>query len=69
MDMEESEHKSSLAHTSYNYINSILGSGVIGMSYALHQAGLFAGLFLMALVAVITDYSLVLHHTHIMIRL
>ncbi|XP_035705613.1 putative sodium-coupled neutral amino acid transporter 11 isoform X2 [Folsomia candida] len=61
MDMdEETERKSSIAHASYNYINSILGSGVIGMPYALHQAGLFAGLGLMALVAVITDYSLLI---------
>jgi len=30
------------------------------MPYALHQAGLFAGLALMAIVAVITDYSLVI---------
>jgi sodium-coupled neutral amino acid transporter 11 len=33
---------------------------IIGMAYALHQAGLFAGLVLMVVVAVITDYSLVI---------
>lgn len=60
MDIEESYDKSSLSHTSFNYINSIIGSGIIGMPYALHEAGLFAGLFLMILVAVITDYSLVI---------
>lgn len=60
MDIEEDVDKSSLSHASFNYINSIIGSGIIGMPYAIHQAGLFAGLFLMILVAVITDYSLVI---------
>ncbi len=60
MDIEEGFDKSSLAHASFNYINSIIGSGIIAMPYALHQAGLFGGMFLMVLVAVITDYSLVI---------
>ncbi|ODN06280.1 putative sodium-coupled neutral amino acid transporter 11 [Orchesella cincta] len=60
MDIEEAYDKSSLSHASFNYINSIIGSGIIGMPYALHQAGLFAGLALMIVVAIITDYSLVI---------
>ncbi|CAL8147928.1 unnamed protein product [Orchesella dallaii] len=60
MDIEEAYDKSSLSHASFNYINSIIGSGIIGMPYALHQAGLFAGLALMIIVAIITDYSLVI---------
>lgn len=37
-----------------------MGSGVIGIPYALHRAGFGLGLFLLIVVAVITDYSLVL---------
>lgn len=49
-----------LASASFNYINSIVGSGVIGIAYALHQAGFVTGLFLLGFVAVVTDYSLIL---------
>ncbi|XP_065351754.1 putative sodium-coupled neutral amino acid transporter 11 [Cloeon dipterum] len=52
--------KSSIASASFNYINSIIGSGVIGMAYALKEAGFGFGLILLLVVAVITDYSLVL---------
>lgn len=51
---------SSLPHALFNYINSIVGSGIIGIPYALHRAGFGLGLLLLALVAVITDYSLIL---------
>ncbi|XP_023708896.1 putative sodium-coupled neutral amino acid transporter 11 isoform X2 [Cryptotermes secundus] len=56
------DHKpySSLPLASFNYINSIIGSGIIGIPYALHQAGFGIGLFLLILVALATDYSLVL---------
>lgn len=49
---------SSLSETSFNYINSIVGSGVIGIPYALVRAGYGVGLLLLVFVAVITDYSL-----------
>jgi solute carrier family 38 (sodium-coupled neutral amino acid transporter), member 11 len=49
---------STLTQTSFNYINSIVGSGVIGIPYALVRAGFGMGLFLLIFVAVITDYSL-----------
>jgi len=51
---------SSLPQASFNYINSIVGSGVIGIPYALHRAGFGLGLALLILVAYITDYSLIL---------
>ncbi|XP_029725724.1 putative sodium-coupled neutral amino acid transporter 11 [Aedes albopictus] len=54
------ETLSSLPQASFNYINSIVGSGVIGIPYALHRAGFGLGLFLLVIVAVITDYSLIL---------
>lgn len=54
------ETLSSLPQASFNYINSIVGSGVIGIPYAFHRAGFGLGLLLLILVAYITDYSLIL---------
>uniref|UniRef100_A0A3P9NNY7 Putative sodium-coupled neutral amino acid transporter 11 n=2 Tax=Poecilia reticulata TaxID=8081 RepID=A0A3P9NNY7_POERE len=45
---------------SFNFINSIIGSGVIGLPYALNQAGLPFGLLLLMFVGFITDYSIIL---------
>ncbi|KAF0762295.1 putative sodium-coupled neutral amino acid transporter 11 isoform X1, partial [Aphis craccivora] len=45
---------------SFNYINSIIGSGVIGIPYAFNLSGVGMGVILLALVAIVTDYSLVL---------
>lgn len=49
---------SNLLQTSFNYINSIIGSGVVGIAYALKQAGFGLGLILLVTFAAITDYSL-----------
>ncbi|XP_065167119.1 putative sodium-coupled neutral amino acid transporter 11 [Atheta coriaria] len=57
---DEEPETTSLKWASFNYINSVLGSGVIGMPYALHEAGFGLGLLLLFLVAFITDYSLIL---------
>ncbi|KAK9737941.1 Transmembrane amino acid transporter protein [Popillia japonica] len=57
---EENEKTSSLPWASFNFINSIIGSGVIGIPYALQEAGFGLGLLLLFLVAYITDYSLIL---------
>lgn len=48
----------SLNHIGLNYINSILGSGIVGIPYALHKAGFGFGLFLLVSLAMVTDYSL-----------
>jgi len=48
----------SLNHIGLNYINSILGSGIVGIPYALHKAGFGFGLFLLVALALVTDYSL-----------
>lgn len=56
----KSDTLSSLPQASFNYINSIVGSGVIGIPYAFHRAGFGLGFLLLILVAVITDYSLIL---------
>ncbi|EEB20085.1 vacuolar amino acid transporter, putative [Pediculus humanus corporis] len=52
--------KSSLLSASFNYINSIIGSGVIGIPFALREAGFGLGLLMLILVALVTDYSLIL---------
>ncbi|XP_050315679.1 putative sodium-coupled neutral amino acid transporter 11 [Anthonomus grandis grandis] len=57
---EENEKKSSLHYASFNFINSIIGSGVIGIPYAFHEAGFGFGLVLLIFVAYVTDYSLIL---------
>ncbi|XP_020281190.1 putative sodium-coupled neutral amino acid transporter 11 isoform X2 [Pseudomyrmex gracilis] len=57
---EETGKFSSLPLASFNFINSIIGSGVIGIPYALHQAGFGLGIALLILVATLTDYSLIL---------
>nr|CAI5847889.1 unnamed protein product [Callosobruchus analis] len=57
---EEKDKTNTLPWASFNFINSILGSGVIGIPYALHEAGCGFGLFLLIFVAYVTDYSLIL---------
>ncbi|XP_010774509.1 putative sodium-coupled neutral amino acid transporter 11 [Notothenia coriiceps] len=54
------EPRSSMISASFNFINSIIGSGIIGLPYALNQAGLPLGLMLLVVVAFITDYSIIL---------
>ncbi|UYV60392.1 SLC38A11 [Cordylochernes scorpioides] len=49
---------SGMYHTIFNFVNSIIGSGVIGIPYALHQSGFGLGLILLVIVAFVTDYSL-----------
>ncbi|NP_001017644.2 putative sodium-coupled neutral amino acid transporter 11 isoform X1 [Danio rerio] len=51
---------SSVSSASFNFINSIIGSGIIGLPYSMSQAGLPMGLLLLILVAFITDYSIIL---------
>ncbi|MEQ2175095.1 hypothetical protein GOODEAATRI_014695 [Goodea atripinnis] len=58
--MHKSESRGSMISASFNFINSIIGSGIIGLPYALNQAGLPSGLLLLILVGFITDYSIVL---------
>ncbi|GIX92126.1 putative sodium-coupled neutral amino acid transporter 11 [Caerostris darwini] len=58
IDDEPQQIKSNLAETSFNYINSVIGSGIVGIPYALQQAGLGMGIILLLLIAIATDYSL-----------
>ncbi|XP_028846823.1 putative sodium-coupled neutral amino acid transporter 11 isoform X2 [Denticeps clupeoides] len=57
---EDAAGKGSMTSASFNFINSIIGSGIIGLPYSLNQAGLPLGLILLMAVAFITDYSIIL---------
>ncbi|XP_078322041.1 putative sodium-coupled neutral amino acid transporter 11 isoform X2 [Crassostrea virginica] len=52
--------RGSIPMTAFNFINSIIGSGIIGIPYALKQAGFGLGIFLLILTAVINDHSIIL---------
>ncbi|KAJ7096308.1 amino acid transporter [Mycena epipterygia] len=41
-----------------NMANSILGAGIIGLPYAVSQAGFFTGLFLLVVLCVVTDWTI-----------
>jgi sodium-coupled neutral amino acid transporter 11 len=49
---------SSIAEASFNFVNSIVGAGMIGIPFALAEAGLVTGVFLLVLVGILTDYSI-----------
>ncbi|XP_048871431.1 putative sodium-coupled neutral amino acid transporter 11 isoform X2 [Brienomyrus brachyistius] len=51
---------SSLPLACFNFINSIIGSGIIGLPYSMNQAGLPLGIVLLFVVALIADYSIIL---------
>ncbi|KAK3771301.1 hypothetical protein RRG08_024378 [Elysia crispata] len=59
-EKEDGKPRSSIPMTSFNFINSIIGSGIIGIPFALHQAGFGLGIILLILVAYFTDYSIFL---------
>ncbi|XP_072029195.1 putative sodium-coupled neutral amino acid transporter 11 isoform X2 [Amphiura filiformis] len=54
------EERSGITGASFNTANSILGSGIIGLPYAMKQAGLPFGIILLVITATVTDYSMVL---------
>ena len=52
------ERKSTIVGATANLINAIVGSGIVGIPFAIQQAGLVAGIGLVCLCAVLTDKSL-----------
>jgi sodium-coupled neutral amino acid transporter 11 len=52
------EHKSGLLGCTANMMTCIVGSGIVGIPYAIKQAGFLAGTFLIFFVAMLTDKSL-----------
>lgn len=49
--------KSSVAGASANFINSIIGAGIIGLPYATKQCGFIFGIMVMVMVAAVTAYT------------
>lgn len=54
----EEEHKSTILGCSSNLINAIVGSGIVGLPYAVKESGFVAGLFLIVLCGFLTEKSL-----------
>ncbi|XP_064614204.1 putative sodium-coupled neutral amino acid transporter 11 [Liolophura sinensis] len=59
-ESDKKKIQSNIPFTSFNFINSIVGSGIIGIPYAINQAGFGLGILLLVLVAVVTDCSVLM---------
>nr|XP_012997788.1 putative sodium-coupled neutral amino acid transporter 11 [Cavia porcellus] len=57
---QENKGKSCQSAAVFNVVNSIIGSGIIGLPYSMKQAGFPLGILLLFWVSYITDFSLVL---------
>lgn len=55
--LETSEGSSSIYKASFNFINSIVGAGIIGMPFAMGECGLVGGVLLILCVAVMVGRS------------
>ena len=49
--------KSSVWGAASNFVNSIIGAGIIGLPFAMREAGLGAGVLLLIAIAVMTSFS------------
>ncbi|KAJ7345693.1 hypothetical protein JRQ81_001643 [Phrynocephalus forsythii] len=58
--LKNKQGTSNLLSATFNVINSIIGSGMIGLPYSLKQAGFPLGILLLLGVGYITDYSIIL---------
>ncbi|XP_045681459.1 putative sodium-coupled neutral amino acid transporter 11 isoform X3 [Phyllostomus hastatus] len=61
--VSEHKHKEKTCRESaavFNVVNSIIGSGIIGLPYSMKQAGFPLGILLLFWVSYVTDFSLVL---------
>lgn len=54
----EEEHKSTILGCSANLINAIVGSGIVGLPFAVKEAGFCAGVFLVILCGFLTEKTL-----------
>ncbi|CAB9524972.1 Putative sodium-coupled neutral amino acid transporter 11 [Seminavis robusta] len=55
---QDKEHRSTRLGCACNLINAIVGSGIVGIPYALQQSGFIAGIGLIVLCAILCDKSL-----------
>ena len=56
--MPDTTGTASMASTIFNFVNTVVGSGIIGLPYALNEAGLFLGVLELIIFAILTDYSI-----------
>jgi sodium-coupled neutral amino acid transporter 11 len=49
--------KASFWSACFNFVNSIVGAGIIGLAYALKQAGVYLGLIMLVAIAALTDHG------------
>lgn len=57
---EMKEQMSGLPGTTFNLANGIVGAGIIGLPFAMSQAGFALGTSLLLLVAILTHYTVIL---------
>lgn len=57
---DDGKLRSNIPMTSFNMINSIIGSGVIGVPYALKRAGIGLGIVIILVAALASDYAILL---------
>lgn len=55
---EDKENTSTIFGASSNMVNAIIGAGIVGIPFAIKEAGLVAGIFLVFLCAILTEKSL-----------
>lgn len=55
---DKAEIKSSVSGASFNLINGIVGAGIVGIPFAVKEAGLLSGIFMIIMCAVLTVKSL-----------
>ena len=55
---DEDAEKVSIPNVALNLSNAIIGAGIVGLPYALKEAGFGLGLVLLCLMAFVTDYSI-----------
>ncbi|RDD45740.1 putative sodium-coupled neutral amino acid transporter 11 [Trichoplax sp. H2] len=60
IDNHKENDKSGIALSSFNIMNTILATGILGIPYALKQAGFVMGLIILLLVAAISDFTALL---------
>lgn len=56
----EGEQSCTIYDASFNFINSIVGAGIIGIPYAMKQCGLLTGILMLTFIALLVDKSVLM---------